>query len=122
MNDYISKPVVPKALAEVLNKWLPEKDEEITPSTEKCGTQSGKKSKNAKTNNSFINNHSPQSAAPLSLRTYHSEPTFDRVAMMEQMMDDEDLAKRKMNWYVRCRQRAPHLRDDVAGVRTPFLG
>jgi CheY-like chemotaxis protein/HPt (histidine-containing phosphotransfer) domain-containing protein len=93
MNDYLSKPVAPKALAELLNKWLPEKDEEITQSTEKCGTQSAKNSNDEKTNNSFNSSHSPQSAAPLSLRTYHSEPTFDRVAMMEQMMDDEDLAK-----------------------------
>lgn len=75
MNDYISKPVAPLALAEVLEKWLPKdndppgmiKDESV----KKAGT--------------------PPS---------HSSPVFDRVGMMARLMDDEDLARTVIQGFI----------------------
>jgi HPt (histidine-containing phosphotransfer) domain-containing protein len=51
MNDYVSKPVSPQALAEVLARWLPKKNDESAP------------------------------------------VVFDRAAMLERLMNDEDLAQ-----------------------------
>ena len=68
MNDYISKPVAPLALAEVLEKWLPQDDD--PPGMIK--DESVKKA----------------DASPS-----HSSPVFDRAGMMARLMDDEDLAR-----------------------------
>jgi CheY-like chemotaxis protein len=39
MNDYITKPVSPQALAEVLEKWLPKKDNKSCGDSQKCETE-----------------------------------------------------------------------------------
>ncbi len=67
MDDYVSKPVVPRALAGVLEKWLPiEKDE-------------GKRE----------NGNGRNGSSPI---THDSAPVFDRAAMLERLMGDEELA------------------------------
>lgn len=69
MNDYVSKPVTPQALADVLQKWLPKRDEKID----------------------LINNEN-HSVLP-SFSKDQAAPVFDRAGMMARMMNDEDLAK-----------------------------
>jgi CheY-like chemotaxis protein/HPt (histidine-containing phosphotransfer) domain-containing protein len=71
MNDYVSKPVDPRALAEALDKWLPKENAE-------CGKQKEEINKGG---------------SPSSLITYHSSQIFNRAGMMERLMDDEDLAR-----------------------------
>jgi CheY-like chemotaxis protein/HPt (histidine-containing phosphotransfer) domain-containing protein len=67
MNDYITKPVSPQALAEVLDKWLP-KEEKIATFKIEPGEQS-----------------------PPSFKS--QIPVFDKAGMMARLMDDEDLAQ-----------------------------
>jgi CheY-like chemotaxis protein/HPt (histidine-containing phosphotransfer) domain-containing protein len=69
MNDYVSKPVSPRALAEVLDRWLPamNPDESKTP-------QAGETPPPI-----------PPSSAPV---------VFDRAGMLERLGGDEDLAQR----------------------------
>ena len=69
MNDYISKPVVPQTLTEILEKWLPKENVEYPVKKEEL--EKG-------------GYPSPQS---------HSLIVFDRAAMLERLMGDEDLAK-----------------------------
>jgi CheY-like chemotaxis protein/HPt (histidine-containing phosphotransfer) domain-containing protein len=64
MNDYLTKPVDPQTLSEVLDKWLPKEPAPVAPE----GTTSF-------------------SAKKL------EAPVFDRAGMMARMMDDEVLAK-----------------------------
>jgi two-component system, sensor histidine kinase and response regulator len=70
MNDYVTKPVSPQALAEALDKWLPKETEttqEQTPVTpERTASVSGQE---------------PEA------------PVFDKAGMMARMMDDEELAR-----------------------------
>ena len=69
MNAYVSKPIEPKALVEVLKRWLPEKAPEKAP-PEKATTLPN------------------QEATP------ENQPAvFDRAAMMNRLMYDEDLAR-----------------------------
>jgi signal transduction histidine kinase/DNA-binding response OmpR family regulator len=64
MNDYITKPVDPEALAEVLGRWLPKSASPLT--TEVTG----------------------------SVSTQEQEVmVFDRAAMMARLLDDEELAR-----------------------------
>ena len=70
MNDYVTKPVDPRALAEALEKWLPG---ETAPATDKMSV--------APTSNPAV---SPQEPVM---------PVFDRAGMMARMVDDEDLAR-----------------------------
>ena len=67
MNDYVTKPVFPQALAEVLDKWLP-KEEKI----KTCKIETNEQS-------------------PRSLKS--QTPVFDKAGMMARLMDDEELAQ-----------------------------
>jgi PAS domain S-box-containing protein len=70
MNDYVSKPVSPQSLAEVLDKWLP-KDTAAT-----AGQTSG------------------VTETPVSVSVeYPQPPVFDKAGMLGRLMDDEDLAR-----------------------------
>ncbi|MFO8083753.1 MAG: response regulator [Desulfobacterales bacterium] len=69
MDDYVAKPVTPKALAEVLEKWLP------------------------KNNNDCAGTNSVKGAPRSSFPEDHSSPIFDKADMVARMMNDEDLAK-----------------------------
>ena len=70
MNDYVSKPVTPQALARVLEKWL----------TPEGGRQRGGK---AVANGTA---RRPEPRAP-------AHPVLDLAGLMERVMDDKDLAK-----------------------------
>jgi PAS domain S-box-containing protein len=69
MNDYVTKPVSPRALAEALDKWLP-KEEKTAGSKLKTDEQS-----------SQVSSPKPQLTV------------FDKAGMMARLMDDEDLAR-----------------------------
>ena len=70
MNDYVTKPVSPKALSDVLDRWLPKETMEIS---------------------------EPSSVVPEIISTVMvldtELPVFDWPGMMSRMMDDEDFAK-----------------------------
>ena len=68
MNDYVTKPVDPQALAETLEKWLPRE------------TTATKKQLPGK----------PEDTPPFSVQEPEA-PVFDRAGVMVRMMDDEDL-------------------------------
>jgi HPt (histidine-containing phosphotransfer) domain-containing protein len=71
MNDYVSKPIGPQALAEALDKWLPEeKGEQLTAQNDQRDTGT--------TNASII-----ESQAPI----------FDKAAMTARLMEDEELVQ-----------------------------
>jgi CheY-like chemotaxis protein/HPt (histidine-containing phosphotransfer) domain-containing protein len=70
MNDYMSKPIVPQALAEALDKWLPG---ESAAATKQAGG-------------------GPPEAAPVSAGEPET-PVFDKAGMMARMMDDGELAR-----------------------------
>jgi PAS domain S-box-containing protein len=78
MNDYITKPISPHALVEVLDKWLP-KDEKKMMNTE-CGMMNKKEPATDDSHSSFITTH-------------HSSLIFDRAGLMARLMDDEYLAR-----------------------------
>jgi CheY-like chemotaxis protein/HPt (histidine-containing phosphotransfer) domain-containing protein len=67
VNGYVSKPVSPRALAEVLARWLPKKNDELGMSNAE------------ETPPPFL-----PSSAPV---------VFDRAGMLERLMHDEDLAQ-----------------------------
>jgi HPt (histidine-containing phosphotransfer) domain-containing protein len=69
MNDYVSKPVSPQALAEALDKWLP---------------------KEVKTGSRKPENDE-QSSRVSSIKS--QIPVFDKAGMLDRLMDDEDLAR-----------------------------
>jgi HPt (histidine-containing phosphotransfer) domain-containing protein len=74
MNDYVSKPVSPRALAEVLTRWLPEKNDE--PEMPGAG----------------------ETAPPI---VDASAPVvFDRAGMRERLMYDEDLTQEVMQCFL----------------------
>jgi len=69
MNDYIIKPVDPRALAEALEKWLPKEKATIT-------------------------DQAPEVSETASVSAQEPEaPVFDKAGMMARMMDDEELAR-----------------------------
>jgi len=72
MDDYVTKPVSPAALAEALERWLPEE-----PALTSAGAPAAPEASSRE---------APDSAAA------DSKPVFDRVGMMARLMDDEDLA------------------------------
>jgi PAS domain S-box-containing protein len=76
MNDYITKPVSPQALAEVLDKWLPKENDD----RRRAGMLN-------KEELATDDSHS-------SLITYHSSLIFDRAGLMARLMDDEYLARK----------------------------
>lgn len=75
MDDYISKPVTPPALAAVLEKWLP-KETDVFPEQ-----QPPKDQKDEKPAAAAVSDAGPEL------------PVFDRAGMMGRLMDDEDLVK-----------------------------
>jgi len=73
MNDYVPKPVDPKVLAEILDKWLPQDSDK------------SEKIKGARAAESAVGAESGAKSIII--------PVFDRAALMERLMDDEDLAQ-----------------------------
>ncbi len=80
MNDYITKPVTPTALADVLDKWLPKENDESRMLKHK------EKIDEVGCLSSLITDNSPLAAR-------RSPLIFDREGMLARLMDDEDLAK-----------------------------
>jgi len=74
MNDYISKPISPQTLADVLEKWLPKGEKK----NDECGMMN-------KEEPATDDSHS-------SLITHHSSLIFDRAGMMARLMNDTNLA------------------------------
>jgi two-component system sensor histidine kinase/response regulator len=70
MNDYVAKPVSPRALAEALDKWLPQGSAATTDRAREA----------------------PEGVACM-LAQEPETLVFDRAGMMTRMMDDEDLAR-----------------------------
>jgi len=70
MNDYISKPVTPQALADVLEKWLPKELMD--------GTKKREKMEDGMTRSQNVTTDSPV--------------IFDYAGMLTRLMDDEELA------------------------------
>jgi len=70
MNDYVTKPVSPQALAEALDKWLPK---ETAPTT-------------------YQALEAAEETVSLSAQQPKA-PVFDKAGMMLRLMDDEDLAR-----------------------------
>ena len=78
MNDYVTKPVSPKALAEALEKWLPKKEKDEYPIS---NTLKG-----------IFDTQYPMTKESLDIG--HSQiPVFDKAGLMERVMDDEGLAQ-----------------------------
>ncbi len=75
MNDYLTKPVSPQALADVLERWLPHED---APSQVRHPAAPA--------------GEAPGGSAPPGSRTARAE-VFDRAGMLERVMGDEDLAR-----------------------------
>jgi PAS domain S-box-containing protein len=75
MNDYVTKPVSPQALAEALKRWLPGEDAD------------GPTDAAAKT--AAAANPAPASAAP----EEQEAPVFDLPALLARLLNDEDLAR-----------------------------
>jgi PAS domain S-box-containing protein len=71
MNDYVTKPVSPQALAEALDKWLPKEEGELRK------TQ---------------NDHKGSNSADVSI-VESQALIFDKAGMLARLMDDEDLAR-----------------------------
>ncbi len=72
MNDYLSKPVDPQVLAEMLEKWLPQERDEGQGTKDERGAETA--------------DVAGQDAAST------TTPVFDKAAMLERLMGDEDLA------------------------------
>jgi len=80
MNDYVSKPVAPKALADALEKWLPEETD-------------GKRQE-AEAGSGMRDVKDSSGPHPPSASLSHPSPlVFDRAGMLERLMGDEDLAR-----------------------------
>jgi len=77
MNDYLSKPVNPQALAEALERWLPKKE---APSDGLSGVVIGQSGEEA--------GSLPDSAREQKV----SIPVFDKAGLMQRLMDDDELA------------------------------
>ena len=75
MNDYVTKPVSPQALADALERWLPGESA-------------------ARPTNGFAQPAAavPQTAGPRGESELET-PVFDRPGMLARLMDDEDLAR-----------------------------
>jgi len=74
MNDYLAKPVHPDSLARTLAKWLPA---------------------------ASVDAGAPPSAGAPSVAPAAAAAVWNRAAMMERMMDDEDLAREILEEFVR---------------------
>jgi HPt (histidine-containing phosphotransfer) domain-containing protein len=78
MNDYVTKPISPQALAEVLDKWLPKDEKKMM--NDECGMMNKQEPATDVSHSSFITTH-------------HSSLIFDRAGLMARLMDDEYLAR-----------------------------
>ncbi|MEI6258578.1 MAG: PhnD/SsuA/transferrin family substrate-binding protein [Deltaproteobacteria bacterium] len=78
MNDYITKPVSPGALSNVLKKWLPK---------ENCESKSRNDEKD------MVKKKIDQVGGHSSLITDHLPVIFDRAGLMARLMDDNHLAR-----------------------------
>ncbi|SLM29513.1 putative Multi-sensor hybrid histidine kinase [Desulfamplus magnetovallimortis] len=74
MDDYLSKPVDPHAMVEVLSKFLPEK-----------------RSSSYAVSSNTISNITPDSFIPHDSFTTDELEIFDKASMMDRMMDDQNL-------------------------------
>jgi PAS domain S-box-containing protein len=82
MNDYVTKPVSPRALSEALGRWLPRgaaTPRSVPAASESAGPKSA----------------GPKSAGPAAPATGKEVelPVFDRAGMLARMMGDEELAR-----------------------------
>ena len=75
MNDYVSKPVSPAALAEALDRWLPRDD---APRPPEASAEAGA---------------SASATAEPSAADDSERSVFDRTGLLSRLMDDEDLAR-----------------------------
>ncbi len=74
MNDYITKPISPQALAEVLDKWLPKENDD-----RRARMMNKEEPATDDSHSSFI--------------AYHSSLIFDWAGLMARLIDDENLAR-----------------------------
>ena len=70
MNDYLAKPIVPQALAEALEQWLPS-------NSDKEGEQK--------------ENDGEKSVSPEASQDLINPCVFDRAGLIERLMDDAEL-------------------------------
>jgi PAS domain S-box-containing protein len=75
MNDYVTKPVSPQALADALARWLPGEDA-VRPTNASVGSKAT----------------APEVAPPAAADDPET-PVFDRSGVLTRLMDDEDLAR-----------------------------
>jgi CheY-like chemotaxis protein/HPt (histidine-containing phosphotransfer) domain-containing protein len=104
MNDYVSKPVFPQALMEVLEKWLPKEKETEYPISNKEFPMVKENDETAPDpvqergdgqDNQRANTNPPLDVGHSLLDIGYSQlPVFDKADMMARLMDDEDLARR----------------------------
>jgi PAS domain S-box-containing protein len=100
MNDYLSKPINPQALADVLKQWLPDKPEKVLPPVEKTG-KAGKTS-------------------PLQ----EEGGIFDRTSFLQRVMGDEELKRTIIQYFLEDTPNQINTlkrlleAGDVAGVRS----
>jgi len=80
MNDYLSKPVDPQALADMIEKWLPQEKTTGQKTTHEPGKKQGNRTERDFAHMAF--------------------PVFDKEAMMKRLMDDEDLAQIVMEGFL----------------------
>jgi CheY-like chemotaxis protein/HPt (histidine-containing phosphotransfer) domain-containing protein len=85
MDDYISKPVAPGALAEAMEKWLPKENAECGMMNDECGMMNDECRKKKE--------EIDEGGSPPSLLTPHASLIFDRAGLMARLMDDEDLLR-----------------------------
>ncbi len=94
MNDYVSKPVSPQALAEALDRWLP-RDVDVPKAPAPAG---------------------PGAAGPASAAGAEA-PVFDKAGMMDRLMDDEDLARTVVDGFLEDIPRQIEALRDCLSVR-----
>ncbi len=78
MNDYVTKPVSPKALAAAIDKWLPKEEKDEYP---------------------MINTQNPMMNEFLDFENSQL-PVFDKAALLDRVMYDEDLAQQLIDTFL----------------------
>jgi len=97
MNDYVSKPISPHALAEALDKWLPKENDECRMMNDEFRKKKEEIDEGGSPSSLIIHHSSlppitHHSSLP-SLPPITSPLIFDQAAMMARLMDDQDLAR-----------------------------